>query len=125
MPGPTIVIGCKLPNGHVLEVNKVRVVLQGSRTSGIAGGYGLTVVDQSFWAEWVKQYKNLPVVKNGIIFAQDKEINAKAQAADTKTITTGLEPMAQLKAVPGVSQAVPLDPGQSIEPAERPDGPSL
>lgn len=112
---PTVVVGCKLPNGHIIQVDKTRVILNGAKTSGIAGGYGMTVVDASFFAQWSKENAKSPLLLNGIIFGQSKEANAKAQAADTKEIRTGLEPMAQGKPVPGVSQPVQLDPGQGIE----------
>ena len=115
MAGPTVIIGCKLPNGLIIEVAKTRVLLNGSNTSAIAGGYGLTSVDASFADQFFKERAGDPLIVKGIIFRQEKEVNAKAQAEDTKTVETGLEPMAQGKPEPGISQGVPLDPGQAIE----------
>lgn len=114
---PTVVVGCKLPNGHIIQVNKERVTLNGAKTSGILGGYGMTVVNADFFAQWAKENAKSPLLLNGVIFGQAKEANAKAQAADTKEIRTGLEPLAQnnKEAVSGVSQPVQLDPGQAIE----------
>ncbi len=116
MPGPTVTVGCKLPNGLIINVEKTKVQLNGANTSAIAGGYGLTHnVDAAFFAQWLKLHADSNVVKKQIVFAQEKEVNAKAQASDQRTVTTGLEGMAKDKPEPGVSQAVPVDPGQKVE----------
>jgi len=112
---PTVVVGCKLPNGIILDVDGKRITLNGANTTHIIGGYGLTTVDAAFFAAWLKAHAESPLVKKNIIFAQEKEVNAKAQAAETREVETGLEPIAPDTPVPGVSQAVPLDPGQTVE----------
>lgn len=92
------------------------MTLNGANTSPIAGGYGLTPnVDAAFFAAWLKLNADSPLVKRGIIFSQEKEVNAKAQASDTRGVATGLEPLAPGAPIEGVSQAVPLDPGQKVE----------
>jgi hypothetical protein len=113
----TITVGCKLPNGLIIQVGKTRLLLNGSNTQKILGGYGLTHnVDASFFAEWMRLNESSVLVKKGIIFAQEKEVNAKAQASDTRDVNTGLEPMSKTdKPTAGVSQTVPLDPGQKVE----------
>lgn len=116
MPGPTVVVGCKLPNGVIIQVDKTKVTLNGANSSLIAGGYGLTNVDAAFFTQWLKLNADSTLVKKSIVFAQEKEANAKAQASDQRSVSTGLEGLAKDKPVPGVSQAVPLDPGQKVEP---------
>lgn len=111
----TVVVGCKLPNGLIANVDGKKILFNGANTASIIGGYGLTNVDASFFAAWLKQNSETPLVKKGIIFAQEKEVNAQAQAADTRGVATGLEPIAPDKPVEGVSQGVPLDPGQKVE----------
>ena len=38
----TVTVGCKLPNGFVLEVGNQSVVLKGSNDSSLIGGHGIT-----------------------------------------------------------------------------------
>lgn len=50
-----VTVGCKLPNGLVLEVGPERVQVAGWRNNAvkIVGGYGLTQVEKAFWeARW-------------------------------------------------------------------------
>lgn len=44
----TVTVGCKLPNGLVLELAGQKHELAGARTAK-AGGYGLTPVPADFW----------------------------------------------------------------------------
>lgn len=38
----TVTVGCKLPNGLILEQGAYKVELNGSNSSIVVGGYGLT-----------------------------------------------------------------------------------
>jgi len=119
----TVVIGCKLPSGLVMEVvepgkddaGKVgtqpqpigkRVVLKGAnsvpRMRGALGEYpampvypyGLTVVDEAFWNAWLKRHKDFEFMKNGSVFVAADQDAAKAMAKERVTdVSTGLEPL--------------------------------
>src|ERR1700739_5022255 len=103
-----VMVGCKLPNGIVLHLtdedksakggarkriragSEVRLagfsVKNGAQARHpIVGGYGLTLVDASFWAEWVKQNKEFPPYANGLIFAHEDEASAQLEAATRAT----------------------------------------
>ncbi|ENR5770034.1 hypothetical protein ACFXTU_002294 [Salmonella enterica] len=101
-----VTVGCKLPNGLVLEVGTKRVQVAGWRNNDIkiVGGYGLTPVEKSFWEAWLAKHGQQPYVKNGVIFAQDKANSAAAQATEQEAVKSGLEPLPQKDPAPGVSR---------------------
>ena len=109
----TVQVGCKLPNGMILELGKpgdqnyTRVVLNGSNRARIAvsdtaGGYGITEVDENFWNAWRKKHGWLPAVKGEHVFAVGDVASAQAKALENSSIITGLEPMDPDKAPSGV-----------------------
>jgi hypothetical protein len=93
--GSKMIIGCRLPNGIVLEHPKdprQKVTLNGVNKSLIKGStYGITRVDRDFWAAWRKEHGEFPALKMGSIFEAGSEGDAKAVARDLPP--TGLEPM--------------------------------
>jgi hypothetical protein len=95
--GGKMIIGCRLPNGIVLEHPKdprVRVTLSGINKSLIKGStYGITRVDRDFWAAWRKEHGEFPALKSGAIFEAGSEGEAKAVARELESTPTGLEPM--------------------------------
>ncbi|EAA1504788.1 hypothetical protein LWV02_002840 [Salmonella enterica] len=101
-----VTVGCKLPNGLVLEVGPERVQVAGWRNNAvkIVGGYGLTQVEKAFWEAWLAEHCQQPYVKNGVIFAQDKANSAAAQATEQKTVKSGLEPLPQKNPAPGINR---------------------
>jgi hypothetical protein len=94
-----VVVGCKLPNGLIMEVGKVgddrytQVRLRGTNDSNIVGGYGLTEVSKEFWDEWFKKNKNLSFVKKGFVFAHGDMASARDVAKERTLELTGLEPL--------------------------------
>ena len=88
-------IGCKLPHGLVLEVNNVKVALNGANQHftfmNRMGDVGVTDVEQSFWNEWLKSHAEAAYVINGFVFETKDEASASAKAKDTTQ--TGLEPL--------------------------------
>lgn len=62
-------------------------------TEMVTGGYGLTVVDADFWDRWIKENENYAPVKQGLIFAQSRQQDAKAKARERRGARSGLEPM--------------------------------
>lgn len=90
----TVTIGCKLPNGLVLEVGGKSVQINGANSTQLVGGHGITYgVDAEFWQAWLKQNADRAVVKNGFIFAHEKSVNAKAEAKEKTDTKTGQEPI--------------------------------
>lgn len=89
---PQIIIGCKLPNGLILELDDKRVILNGANSAIIIGGHGITEnVDADFWAAWLAKNKGMSFVKAGHVFAHEKPANVAAQAKERASEKTGFE----------------------------------
>jgi len=104
----TVVIGCRLPCGLVLDMvdasgKEVKVVLNGQNSSQEGReiillsnrDYGITDVDAEFWEAWKKKYAGYePLVTKAIFEAKD-ERDAKAVHKEVKDEQTGHEPTPQ------------------------------
>lgn len=92
-----VVVGCKLPNGIVLEHPvdpQIKVELKGTNSETIIGtGYSSTEVDGDFWELWAAQNKDFPPFKSQAIFVAKSGNDVAAKAQELKDETTGLEPM--------------------------------
>lgn len=88
-----VVIGCKLPMGLHIGIGDKSAVLKGSNSSNVIGGYGLTEVDKELADAWFKEYENYQPVKDGLIFVQSSDSNAKAVAKERKAVKSKMEPM--------------------------------
>jgi hypothetical protein len=104
----TVTVGCKLPNGLILEMGKFgdedykAVVLKGANSAVVHGGYGMTEgVDESFWAAWKKKHARLSFVQKGLVFAVGDIASARDHAIDLSAVKTGLEPLDPLKKIVG------------------------
>jgi hypothetical protein len=108
-----IYVGCKLPNGIIMEIIKPhemkqsilpaptgdRVTLNGANSSRIArtnpadAAYGLTLVDEEFARAWFKANANAKFITSGAVFmvADDKAFKAEAEDRHEE-VRTGLEP---------------------------------
>ncbi len=102
----TVTVGCKFPNGLVLELGKMgetegknayrRVYLNGSNTRrihSVAAGHGLTDVDKDFWEAWSTKFKHLTALKEKHVFAVDDAASAQAVAIEHMGEKSGLEPL--------------------------------
>lgn len=90
----TVSVGCKLPNGIVMELGEKRQVLNGANSSVLIGGHGITEnVDKEFFDAWAAKNKDLSFVKGGFVFAHEKAANVSAEAKDRSKQKTGLEPL--------------------------------
>lgn len=108
----TVWIGCKLPNGLLLQLHEetqmdrpvvgggikpVKVFMRTGETVRLRGpavpfgalprftiesGYALTEVKRDFWERWVEQNKTMDIVKEGLVFCQSDKVNAEAEARD-------------------------------------------
>ena len=99
-----VTVGCKLPNGLLLELNHIQVELNGSNKAAIIGGdTGYTDVDDDFWAAWSKAYEGYgPLVSGSVFVAKDRK-SAEAIGNERKKLKTGFEPMEQK--APGIDKA--------------------
>lgn len=115
-----VLIGCKLPNGLIMEVvepgmitnvegravqglhpkphSGQRVILKGAnslRTNPNAAQgvfpYAVTEVDKDLWDAWLARHKNEPMVKNGFVFVAKSEKDAQAMGKERANERTGLE----------------------------------
>lgn len=90
-----ILVGCKYPNGLMIEHNKVQVKLNGWRNALIQTEEqcGYTEVDEAFYLAWYAENKGKTWCAKGFVFAEVKESNVKAKAKELAKEKTGLEPM--------------------------------
>lgn len=99
----TVIVGCKLPHGLEAQIAGKTVVLNGSNSATIIGGYGLTQgVDKDGFEAWLLAYADLPYVKNELVFAQESAKSAAAQATENAAEKTGLEGLDPKKPAPGI-----------------------
>jgi hypothetical protein len=97
--GSHVTVGCKLPNGLHLDFNEPgkplrRITVKGTNDSHVIGGFGITEnVPEEFFSEWLKRNKDMPVVKNGLIFGLPKTESTEAKAAEMKSVKNELEPI--------------------------------
>jgi hypothetical protein len=92
--GVLVTVGCKLPNGIVIQIGEKKVKLNGFNQNMIqvGDGFGLTEgVDKEFFDAWCEKHKAFAVVKNGMVFAQKNTTEAAAQGKDLKEKKSGLE----------------------------------
>ena len=131
--GATVTVACKLPHGLDLGLDHTidagidhkrngemvvrqpggkRIVLAGANSPNAVAGYGMTPgVDAEFWNHWREANKDFPPVKNGLIFAHDREAMVAGQAAEQQHLRSGFEP---LNTEPGKDPRMPR-PGAGVE----------
>lgn len=102
----TVIVGCKLPNGLIIEVGGQSVELNGANASNIIGGHGITYnVDADFFNAWMEAYQDRDMVKNGFIFAHEEAENTEAEAQEKTDNETKLEAINPDDNANGVSTA--------------------
>lgn len=97
----TVTIGCKLPNGIIMQVEGHKDVrINGWNNNLIQGAdHGLTEdVPAATWEAWSKLHADSKLVKGGFIFASKNEREAKAKAKDQKDNKSGHEQLPKVKA---------------------------
>lgn len=58
----------------------------------LVNGFAITSgVDKDLWDLWLSQNKDSDIVKNGLIFAHEKEANATAENKEKAKVRSGLE----------------------------------
>lgn len=98
-----VTVGCKLPNGLLIDVGGKVTHIVGANASNVIGGYGLTEgVDKDYFEKWLKEHSDQPYVKEEMIFAQAKTNSAQSKASENASVKTGLEGLPQDRPVEGV-----------------------
>jgi hypothetical protein len=135
-----VLIGCKLPNGIILELMPLpptvvkdqqlypapagkRVELKGANSlrthrrqvSMAVHPYAVTRVDKAFWDEWFERNKELEFIRKGLVFVAQTERDFNAIAKENAAKTTGMEALnpekdPRLPRSPVPGQTVEADP---------------
>ena len=110
----TVLVSCKLPHGLNLDIHedhvgagvpplKARVKIPGIMAFRIPNpdrkfinpetylGHTVTEVPRRHWEEWLAKNKNHPAVTRGFIFVSTNEKDARAEARERQSETTGFE----------------------------------
>lgn len=101
----TVTIGCRLPNGIVMELDSgAQVTLKGQNSAQARSPIillseedcGYTEVDADFWAAWKAQVTaDFAPLRTMAIFEAKNQRDAEATHREVKKEKTGHEPMAQ------------------------------
>ena len=107
----TVLIGCRLPHGIVLEIENAvskevtKVTLNGQNKSPAfeytemvvlqRDHFGITEIDAGFWEKWLAANADFAPFKANAIFVAKDEKSIKSQAAELRTEPTGFEATAQ------------------------------
>lgn len=88
----TVTIGCKYPTGVLLQVGSTTFPINGSNSSEIFGGHGITDdVPKKLWDAWLVENKNHDLVTGGFIFAHEQRKEVKAEAKEKAQAKTKAE----------------------------------
>ena len=115
MSTETVIVGCKLPHGIILELGYIlgkggevtrgpkyqSFVIKGTNEGrqfkgekATAGEWALTPnVPKDFWDEWLKKNGELGYVKADLIFAMPEAKSAATVVREREALTTKLEPL--------------------------------
>jgi hypothetical protein len=95
-----------LPQGIHLDHEGVRVTLNGSNSTEIIGGHGITQgVDKDFFEAWMARHKDFEPVVQGLIFAHEKPANVIAEAKEKTNNKSGFEGLDPNNPSPGIKPA--------------------
>ena len=99
MAKSTVLVGCKLPHGMVLEHplnGSDTVTIKGLNKRHIIGStYATTEVDKDFWDVWLGSNAKFPPIMSGAIFVAKNAADVNAIAKEYAGRKTGFEPMKQ------------------------------
>lgn len=103
-----VVLGCKLPHGITLEGSQdQQITINGTNTARIAGGFGITHVDDAEWAFLQMKYSDFtPIITKAIFTLGDDDVNSLIDfGTDLAGVKTGFEGMDAEKPAPGLKVA--------------------
>lgn len=67
-----VVIGCRFPNGLIIEVDHETVTLKGSHDRNVPIGF--TKVRRSFWEAWEKINRTSELLTSGSVFKSQNDV---------------------------------------------------
>jgi hypothetical protein len=91
-----------------VEIHGNADALRGARKGVVpVGKFGYTEIDAEDWAEIKRQYGDMAVFKNGLIFSQGSVRSAEDEAKDRAETRNGFEPAdpAEMTTEPGTAQS--------------------
>lgn len=103
VPQTEQVLGGGTREFHIAEPTGEEILIWGNRfrigdpqTHRLVGDYGVTEgVDKDSWDAWLAANKEIPMVKNGLVFAAEKRDFGEDEAHDRRDTFSGLGPMAK------------------------------
>lgn len=116
----TVLIGCKLPHGLVVKgTGGQDIKLNGMNTSLVAGGFGLTHVEEGEAAFVFATYDEHAAFKSKSIFSAgtDTVADIRDMGIDLSELKTGFEGMDPEKPAPGLKAENPDELKKAIETA--------
>jgi hypothetical protein len=134
MANETVIIGCKLPSGIILEVGysvdeKTSIVKQGpnykkialrgwhahtaeARKTGLQLPAGMSMrpflnrgIDKAAWDEWKRTHAGSWLLKNEILFEAKDEASAALRVAEGDDTPAPFAPIDPKKTPPGITKA--------------------
>lgn len=106
-----ISIGCKLPNGIMLQMGIPdtegyrEIKLKGANEATVVGGFGITEnVDEALFDAWYASHKTLPWAKQGLVFKAKNRAEAEARAVDNTEQKSGFERLSPDKLPKGLEE---------------------
>lgn len=108
-----VTVACKLPHGLIINLGDTTITLRGSNSQEAIGGYGFTLVRESFWNDWSAKFHDFQPVRLGLVYAMPKGRNARAEAQQRAGLKNGLEPLSPEAPIPGIK---PVAKPNAIEP---------
>ena len=83
-----------MPDGRIVSIAGSNAGLRGQMTGVLPiGEFGLTEIAESDWLYIAKTWAEWRLFKNGLIFAQTKVEDAKAEAKEKAELRHGFEPI--------------------------------
>ena len=83
-----------MPDGRIVSIAGSNAGLRGQMTGVLPiGEFGLTEIAEQDWLYIQKTWGEWKLFKNGLIFAQSKQADAKAEAKEKAELRNGFEPI--------------------------------
>ena len=83
-----------MPDGRTVSIAGNAADLKGKPTGILpVGAFGLTEIAEDDWLYIKKTWGEMPLFRNGLIFASTKTDDAKAEASEKAELRNGLEPV--------------------------------
>lgn len=87
-----VTVGCKLPNGFIMQVGQTTHIIKGFNSSNVSSGVGITSdVPADLWKAWLAENKDRALVKNGHVFAYANRKDVEKEAGEKKDNPSGTE----------------------------------